>query len=211
MKRLLMSIIVFLIILCAGTGCYEQSGEIFSTGDTSTLPIQTEMTGGYEQSEETDNLSTVSTLPIQIETNSGTEGGENMNKNCRLLVNGKDISSENYVFLNHDDGYADLPLTAIAEALGASVEWKDETTATIAHKGKQYILDTEQYFLREKNENSVEDFLLIPPGAVNVVRGRIIGDDFVISNVVIRRFITRLGAKISIDYDASIVYIDTID
>ena len=83
MKRLLMSIIVFLIILCAGTGCYEQSGEIFSTGDTSTLPIQTEMTGGYEQSEETDNLSTVSTLPIQIETNSGTEGGENMNKNCK--------------------------------------------------------------------------------------------------------------------------------
>lgn len=186
MKRLLMSIIVFLIILCAGTGCYEQS-------------------------EETDNLSTVSTLPIQIETNSGTEGGENMNKNCRLLVNGKDISSENYVFLNYEYHYADLPLIAIVKALGGEAEWEEEMIATIEYNGKQYILNAEQYALVEKDQNAVQNFFAPPPGAIHGLGGQIIGDEYVISSVVIKRFITRLGAKISIDYDASIVYIDTID
>ena len=189
MKRLFMISIVFLIILCTGTGCYEQSGDSLST----------------------DNTSTLSTLPIQIEMTKETENGENMNNNCRLLVNGQDISSESYVFLNQEYGYAELPLTAIVKALGGDVEWENEMKATIEYNGKQYILDAEQYFLRVKGGNSVGDFLLIPPGAVNVPSGQIVGDEFVINDIVIRRFITRLGAKITIDYDTAIIYIDTID
>lgn len=43
--------------------------------------------------------------------------------NCRLIVNGADITENNYVYINHEEKNAELPVSAIVEALGGSISW----------------------------------------------------------------------------------------
>ena len=183
--------IVLLLILYAGTGCHEGVSDDFQSIDNEIL--------------------TSEMLTNQTEMADEIGEDDDMKNNCRLIVNGRDISSESYVFLKHDERYAELPLTAIVKALGASVEWKSETVAIILHNEKEYVLDTDQYSLVQKGGNALENFLAPPPGLTIGQNGKIIKGEFVISSNVIQKFIKRLGAKINLDYIQSIIYIDTVD
>lgn len=126
--------------------------------------------------------------------------------NCNLFVNGTDISTENYVYLNCEDHYAKLPLTAIMKALGATVQWKNETIAQITYNGTSYILDTSKNTLVEKDKSF--DFIELPPGTSHGF-AQMIGNEFVLDSISIREFLTSIGATINIDYENSIIYIYT--
>ncbi len=113
-----------------------------------------------------------------------TPKAEKSESNCRLVVNGKDITSENYVMLTQDDVY--LPFTAILEALGAELLWQSDTTAKISFDGKKYLLTTTDCSLIE--EGGDFNFLLIPPGGIHrywTIENEFIVDDTMMQSVFI--------------------------
>lgn len=63
---------------------------------------------------------------------SATPKIEKIEANCRLVVNGKDIISENCIVLTQES--ADLLFIAIMKVLGAEVAWKNNTTAVITFR-----------------------------------------------------------------------------
>lgn len=51
---------------------------------------------------------------------------QNMNSNFKLTVNGKDISSDKVLSIDHEKQYAEIPLIATLRALDCQVEWVNE-------------------------------------------------------------------------------------
>lgn len=56
-----------------------------------------------------------------------------------LLVNGVEIKGENTPKTYGDS--ADIPMLAVLEALGATVEWQDETSAVVTYQQEIYMID----------------------------------------------------------------------
>lgn len=183
------------------------------TGDTTTLPLTSDestavstLTRSSENSptdvpsELTDNGSTASS------TQNNT-GEDNMNNDCKLIVKGKDITSGNYINLNYEKRYAEIPLTAVMKELGAKVEWQSNTTAEITFGGKDYALDTTKGTLIE--DGGTFNILTAAPGSTHGIFYQVIGDEFIIdSDSAKMLIINMMGAKISIDYDNKIVSIE---
>ena len=153
-----------------------------------------------DSSELTDNGSTASS------TQNNT-GEDNMNNDCKLIVKGKDITSENYINLNYEKHYAEIPLTAVMKELGAKVEWQSNTTAEITFDGKNYTLDTTKGTLIE--EGSSFNVLTVAPGSTHGIFYQVIGDEFIIDSDSAKMLIINImGAKINIDYNNKIVSIE---
>lgn len=124
--------------------------------------------------------------------------------NCILIVDGKDITSGNYVKLNQN--YVELPFTAIMKTLGSKVVWKNETTAEIAYDGKDYILETTNCSFMEDGGNV--NIISTPPGGKR--HYQIIGNEFVLDNVTMHGAFQLMGTKlkICIDYENKIIDIE---
>lgn len=157
MSKKLYVILSVCLVLITVTGCAKhitrsaQSTDEFTVSSTLTQSIVDAITGSSTSTRLTNGTSTALPKPTQSKTTTNSEGDKDMNKNCKLIVNGKDITSGNYVKLNYEYHYAELPLTLVMKALGAKVEWQSNTTAMITFGGKDYILDTTKDSLIEVN------------------------------------------------------------
>ncbi len=127
--------------------------------------------------------------------NSNSEFTEN---NCRLIVNGKDITDECYVRFNQTRDIVELPLTAILKELGASVEWQDGV-ATITFSDGRYIFDTTE-----------EHFGVFPPPGSKYNLRKVVDNDIIMDYPSAHPVITYgMDAKIKINYDEKIITIQS--
>lgn len=124
---------------------------------------------------------------------------ENLMGNCRLFVNGKDISDQHYAKINHEENNAELPVLGVLVELGAEIKWQDVNVVEITHKGKTVCIDTQE----------TEFGIPLPPGASGSVR-QVINDELIIDYVSIKGLLQNMmDATVQIDYDASVIYINS--
>ena len=147
----------------------------------------------------TDTESDHSINDTDTETDHSKEN-DTLRNNCKLIVNGKDISDKNYVRIDLQNREAELPLTAILKEFGAEINWKDSKTVEITYEEENLILG-----------EGFEDLgLPIPPGTTNAVR-KIIDNELIVDSTSAQDiFFYVFGAKINTDYDALIVYVEKI-
>ena len=146
---------------------------------------------------------------VQSEVKIITEEDDIMPNNCRLIVNGTDISADNYVYL-HDktSNYrvAELPLTAVMQALGATVEWENQNSSIITFNNDVYILDTTKSSL--VRQGTEENMIAAAYGLPHDPYYKLIDDEFIVDSDTIQWLIQNMGATIKIDYDTHIIYIE---
>lgn len=141
--------------------------------------------------------------------NSGSSGDtQNGNGHAALIVDGKDITSENIASINYEKQYAQLPLLAILEALGGKTEWVDEEKVTIVFHDTTYILNPTQNTLQKEGDSF--NIIAIPPGTRHGGYYEICGEEFMIDSNCLDHFLYLLGARIAIDYDRALVTIDFV-
>lgn len=124
-----------------------------------------------------------------------------------LYVNGALIESEDNVKYN---AFVLLPLRTIFEALGATVEWQQETGETvIKYNGETYICEifnpNSNYYFYIRNKDTGEYVYLTPMsmgGGFNMINDRIY-----LFKEAGQRLFEGVGCTVEIDYDAKIVKI----
>ena len=129
---------------------------------------------------------------------------------AKLIVNGKDISDENYImYVQKSDGetsYYELPFVSILKELGYSVNWENETTAKISKDGdSQYTLRAHAASLVKEGRNW--DLILFIGGGS--LRWRFKDYQFVLSqDHAVSVLISEFGAKVTYNEETKTVYID---
>ena len=154
---------VLVIILLACSGCSRDKKTITPKTTTSALgsvitvhptaPTAAPTTTTIPKSTTTTSRTTTSVVPTVSTTTIATTRTTKTTKkipsveeimgkesNCTLLVNGKDISTQTYVYCSDD--YFEIPVVAIIKELGGTVTWTGKYTAIIEHDGQSFILDT---------------------------------------------------------------------
>lgn len=118
------------------------------------------------------------------------------NNNCRLIVNGNDISDEVYVNADTETGVYEVPFLAIVKELGADVIWKNDNIVCITYNDLSIEYDISQ-----------KDFgLLCPPGATK--SRKIVDGDLIVDYPSIRMLLKNMfNAYITVDKDEQIVYV----
>lgn len=77
---------------------------------------------------------------------------------CRLIVNGKDISDENYVAINKTKYEAAVPLTTILKELGVDIQDVNRSTKSVVYDGKTYTLDLERCGLFNTDDVNILEY-----------------------------------------------------
>lgn len=131
---------------------------------------------------------------------------QSMNSKVSLIVNGNDLSYVNYVSLNYEKQYAELPLTAIMEALGANVEWVSEKNVSIVFNNTKYVLNPKKKTLKKEGDSF--NIIALPPGTKHGGYYQIRDKEFIVDSDSARHFIYMTGAKITIDFDSASIKID---
>lgn len=145
---------------------------------------------------------------VTTESNSLTnyEDMQNMNNHLKLTVNGKDISSDKFLSINHEKQYAEIPLIATLRALGCQVEWVNEKRVKIIYNDTIYILNPNKQTLKKRGDSF--NIIAIAPGATHGIYCKTLDQEFIIDSDSVSYFLYLLGAKIVIDYDCNTVIID---
>lgn len=136
-----------------------------------------------------------------------SKSGESVNSNCKLIVNGKEISSKSYVYIDYDKHYAELPLTSIFMELGATVDWVSGSKAIIVYKNNKYVLDTEipkLYLYKNKNTN----YFIPPPGGGHTYVFKFVDREYIISNGTMITVATFLGIEFKVDYNTGVITVE---
>ena len=121
--------------------------------------------------------------------------------NCRLVVNGKDISDGLHIKMKAKYCNTEIPLLAVLKELGAQVQWKDSSVVTAQFKGSTFEIDTSKEYFG----------ILIPPGTRQAVR-KVVDQEIIIDSNSVESFLfSKTGAYISVDYDKAIIFIDFIE
>jgi len=122
----------------------------------------------------------------------------------RLIVNGVDITEENYVYIDHEAFNAHIPVTAVFQALGYNAEFRyDETTDSYA------IIIDNSIILMDTRE---EDFgWYIPNGVESCIRQISENDLIVDTQSLITRMYWMWNARIMVDYKEATINIKTVD
>ena len=114
---------------------------------------------------------------------------------AKLIVNGKDITEGNYVYINVEKEQAEVPLLAIVKELGAEVEWIDENIVEISYEDKSKQIDKNDKFLG----------IMIAPGGKPAVRKQIDNDFVYNSGAIFSLLRAWFNADITVDYKKMIV------
>ena len=140
------------------------------------------------------HFSTQSTGNTSQPTTPNTEEGKATN-NCKLIVNGEDISSEVYVNIHFEKRYADIPFIAVMRALGGEVEWISPSTAKVIFNGKNYSLNTTECLFVEEGKSL--NLMSTPPGGTR--HYQVIGDEFILDDGTMSGAFQLMGFDIKID------------
>lgn len=192
-NRISLLLVGAVFILLAGCKLTPTStlSEIDSTGPSSA----TSSTSRVNVDAPTSTPSTQTTTTSST-TSPTTRKVKEWQNNCRLIVNGKDITSENYVHLVEEYQEVEIPVTAVMKELGAEVEWKGKKV-TITHNGYQRVIDTTQQAFGMPR----------PPCSAYCCR-KMIDGEVVIDSVSAGGMIRWMGAQISINVDEKIIEIE---
>jgi len=126
--------------------------------------------------------------------------------NCRLIVNGTDITEGNYVRINHEQKNTELPILAISRALGAEINWlpcepypiKECCIVEISYGIGCLYLDTSKPGFQ----------FLVPEDTPAQVR-KLMGKEIIMDGNSIEGPLHHgFGIEILVDYENSIIYID---
>lgn len=126
-----------------------------------------------------------------------------MENNCILVVKGEDITAKTYVHLYEEAHYAELPLVAIMNTLGATIEWKSDILSTILYEGKTYLLNIDECTLVVQGGSI--NILTTPPGGER--HYRTMEKELIVDSVTIRGLFHIIGVTLSLDYDSKLIEI----
>ena len=154
------------------------------------------------------SLAACDPLELPISSDPTEEAATTYDNNCTLILNGVELSSAHYVHIDYEWRYAELPLTAVVEALGATVEWDSDTTARITYRDSLYKLDVSKNSLVKKGNRF--NVIALPPGEPNGFY-LMIGSEYVIGSNSLEYLLRSMGASIQIDYENSVVSIDSVE
>lgn len=145
--------------------------------------------------------------PAFIDNSSTRQKDEqSMNSNFKLIVNGKNISSDKMLLINHEKKYAEIPLIATLNALECQVEWINEKKVKIINGDAVYILNPSKKTLNKKGDSF--NIISVAPGATHGVYCKTLEQEFIIDSDTISYFLYLLGAKLAIDYENNTVKIE---
>lgn len=114
-----------------------------------------------------------------------------------LIINGEDATGENYVKLDLEYRYAELPLLAVLRALGAEIALEG-TEYQITYRGEAvWTLDTAKIAYNYP----------APPGTDPVIR-KTVGGELIFDDTSARLLLGALGASLTIDYQSLTVYVN---
>lgn len=146
---------------------------------------------------------------VNVETIDNTElsyAKEELAKvNCRLIVNGNEITETNYAYINQDAKNAELPVVAIIKALGGTVEWlpcepypiENRCIVRVRFNGGEAEFDT------SKSDFGL-GFLSKTPGLTREV----MGNDIIIDSRTVDGILYHtMGINVKIDYETCIIYV----
>ncbi len=213
-KKMCMFLCAFLIIL---TGCSPGGATDSSlTSDSSVILNESLISDDLDSSvisnqsltdEDTDSTaksqavdtSTSTSLPESSTGMDLEESESDKNKykdnNCKLIVKGKDITTQCYVHIDENNRGAEIPITAIAIELGAKVEWKDSSEVEIGYGERKISFD-----IAESHFGHVR-----MPGSKFYVR-KVVGNEIVVDNETAQyRLSYLMNAMIEIDFDNRII------
>lgn len=130
---------------------------------------------------------------------------EDMNNDCKLIINGNDVSLGSRISINYQEKYAKLPLCSIAKSLGCDIKQYNKNKIVLTFKDNVYILNQTNHTLKKKGDNF--NIIALPPGTNHSGYYQIHENEIIIDSDSMRHFINLLGAKIIIDYDSGIINI----
>ena len=122
----------------------------------------------------------------------------------RLIVNGVDITDGNHVYIHHGAENTELPLLATLRALGYDAQMQYDQARDIYESNIDGCIGSistefEDYGIPLRSQEQ---------GCVRKIEN----NDFIVdSNCMISRLYWDFGAKITVDFDASTIYIDSRD
>lgn len=123
---------------------------------------------------------------------------------ARLIVNGLDITEGNHVYIHHGYKNAEIPMLAILRALGYDAKMQYDEKQDIYES----VIGDQIGFFSTKYEDFNSPFSIGEKGCVR----KIVNNDFIIdSNCVFTALYWFFGGEITVDYDNSIVYVDSCD
>jgi hypothetical protein len=107
-----------------------------------------------------------------------------------LVVNGKDITDENYVMVDYANRNAQLPLTAILDEMDCEWGWEDANTFFFVLGTDRIILDLTQLHYG----------WIIPPGTKGGVR-KVVGSEIIVDKTSLNVLLTNYGGSATINFD----------
>lgn len=124
----------------------------------------------------------------------------------KMVIDGNEIECRGYLVINESERFAELPVFTIMKALGADIEWLDESSVLITYHDKEYLLDIPNICLSEKG--IIGNYIAPPPGSSEGCY-EFDGDEFVVGDIAFSYFLKEINVKLTIDYDNLIVYIES--
>lgn len=123
-------------------------------------------------------------------------------KQSKLVVEGKEIATKTLPKIYNN--YADIPLIAVVEALGAKVVRQDNDI-TIKFNGKTYLLNINEPTLYVSG-NQTENLLYKVDGGATFVYS--VGNELMIDNTTLYSVLSDMGKKITIKFDKDNLIVD---
>ena len=124
--------------------------------------------------------------------------------NCRLIVNGLDITEGNYVYINHNSRNTELPILAILRALGYETEVKyNETTGV--YEG--IVNQTSVLFTTSEDDFGVP-IPYLRSGCIRYTDGK----EFYLDSASVESILYwSYNIEMAVDYDDSIIRVQSYD
>ena len=127
-------------------------------------------------------------------------------KSHKLIVNGEDVTGDNYIKIHYSEDYAELPLVPIINALGGEVEWSGGNNAVITLYDSKYYLDIENGTLTDEDER---EYFTELSGYWHGESCKIEDDQIIVNSNLLYFYINSLRRiNLKIDFDSPTVTID---
>ena len=123
---------------------------------------------------------------------------EDRDEDCKLIVNGEDITAGNYVKINIRNSNASIPLTAVLTELGIPWEWESETVLRFGSGDYEQTLDT---------SNNIQFNWLGPSRTPGIVRKVVDGEVIVDIQSLWTNLLNKMGISCEMDCAAKTIRI----
>lgn len=119
-------------------------------------------------------------------------------REAKLIVKGTRVTAKTPTKLYYN--YADLPMIAVLEAMGATVKPKNDTVYSISFKGKDYVLNLSKLSLAEAGSENDNLLTRITGGPTFMYP---VGNELMIDHISFRAVLRAMGDDSSVKVDMS--------